>query len=93
MTKTDVEKIRKASRSSDKGPWVDWEEEMWRKCPIRRLSKYLPLSAEDRRMVERDDELTDFEVQKHAAIQNIGDATALLGAPEETSLTSQDESV
>lgn len=82
LTMKDIEKIRKASRSAEKGPWVDWFEEMARKSAVRRLSKYLPLSAEDRRVVERDDELTDFETQKRDAIQNIGDATALLAAPE-----------
>lgn len=90
LTMTDIEKIRKVSRAARSGPWVDWLEEMMRKSAVRRLSKYLPLSAEDRRTVERDDELTDFEVQKHAAIQNIDTATVLLGAPdEETSQTSQ----
>ena len=88
LTMADVEKVRKVSKSKDKdgnsyGPWKDWFEEMARKAAIRRLSKYLPLSAEDRRTVERDDEPTDFEVQKQAAIQDIGGAAALLGAPDE----------
>lgn len=61
MTKNDIEKVRKAGSSQrlwedgkPKGPspepvgiWKDWWEEMWKKSPIRRLSKRLSLSAED----------------------------------------------
>lgn len=83
LTLADVQKIRNASRAKDKGPWVDWFEEMGRKSALRRLAKYLPLSAEDRRTVERDDDLTDFDTQKHAAIQDLSGAAALLGAPAE----------
>jgi len=44
----EVEKIRKVSLNKTRGagPWVDHEDEMWRKTGIRRLAKYLPLSAE-----------------------------------------------
>lgn len=83
LTMADIAKIRNSSRSKDKGPWVDWFEEMMRKSALRRLSKYLPLSSEDRRTVERDDEMTDFDTQKHQAIQDIGGAATLLGAPVE----------
>lgn len=88
LTMADVAKIKAVSRSKDRagnhyGPWVDWEEEMMKKSAIRRLSKYLPLSAEDRRTVERDDELTDFARLKHEAVQNIESAAGLLGAPED----------
>jgi recombination protein RecT len=69
LAKADVDKIRGASKAGNSGPWVSWYEEMARKCAVRRLSKYLPLSAEDQRAVERDDELgTEFERQKNAAL-------------------------
>lgn len=45
MTREDVEKVKKASKASF-GPWVDWEEEMWRKTAVRRLAKMLPLTPE-----------------------------------------------
>jgi recombination protein RecT len=90
LTMEDVSKARKVSRTGDKeyGPWAQWTDEMMRKTAIRRLSKYLPLSAEDNRMLDRDlSEAvdTDFEVQKKAAIaapQSL-DAARLLGAPAE----------
>ena len=36
--------LKKMKRPS--GPWIDNEDEMWRKTSIRRLAKYLPLSVE-----------------------------------------------
>lgn len=47
MTADQVEAIRKRSKSPDSGPWVTDTEEMWRKTPIRKLSKRLPLSTEN----------------------------------------------
>ena len=47
MTAEDVAAIRSRSKSGDSGPWKTDENEMWRKTPIRRLSKRLPLSIED----------------------------------------------
>lgn len=56
MTREDVDKIRKRSRAGASGPWqTDWNE-MAKKTVFRRLSKWLPLSAEFRDAVERDDE-------------------------------------
>lgn len=46
MTKAQVEKVRSVSRTKNKGPWVDWWEEMARKTAIRRLSKRLPMSTD-----------------------------------------------
>lgn len=85
MTVADVEKVRQASRAKNSGPWTQWWDEMARKTAVRRLSKYLPLSAEDMRVVDRDDESpTEFDGLKHAAIdtaqgQSIETAALLLG--------------
>lgn len=69
LAKADVEKIRSVSKAGSSGPWVSWYDEMARKCAVRRLSKYLPLSAEDQRTVDRDDEMpTEFERQKASAL-------------------------
>ena len=46
MNAAEVEKIRKRSQAPDK-IWVTDRGEMWRKTPIRRLAKRLPLSIED----------------------------------------------
>lgn len=46
MTFSEVEAIRARSRAGNNGPWkTDWAE-MAKKTAIRRLSKWLPLSAE-----------------------------------------------
>lgn len=56
MTKDEIEGIRRRSRSGTNGPWVtDWRE-MAKKTAFRRLSKWLPLSAEFRDAVEREDD-------------------------------------
>ncbi len=61
MSYSDVEKVRSASKSKDKGPWVDWWEEMARKTALRRLLKRLPTSADLDDLIRRDDALYDFE--------------------------------
>lgn len=56
LSKDEVEAVRKRSRAGTSGPWVsDWNE-MAKKTAFRRLSKWLPLSAEFRDAQERDDE-------------------------------------
>ncbi len=46
LPKADVDAIRKRSKAAMSGPWVtDWNE-MAKKTAFRRLSKWLPLSAE-----------------------------------------------
>jgi recombination protein RecT len=56
MTREEVEAIRKRSRAGTSGPWVtDWAE-MAKKTAFRRLSKWLPLSADLRQAIEVDDD-------------------------------------
>ena len=56
LGRQEVEKVRKASKAGDSGPWVSWEEEMWKKTAIRRLCKYLPLSPEMQRAISLDEQ-------------------------------------
>ena len=56
MSKDEIESIRKRSRAGTSGPWVTDYNEMAKKTAFRRLSKWLPLSAEFREAVERDDD-------------------------------------
>ena len=51
-----IEKVRKVSRASGNGPWVQWWDEMARKTVFRRLAKWLPMDAEVDDVVRRDDE-------------------------------------
>ena len=46
MTKAQLDKVRASSKSKDRGPWVDWYEEMCRKTVARRHSKVLPMSTD-----------------------------------------------
>lgn len=66
LGKSEVEKVRNASKASGDGPWKTWEEEMWKKTAIRRLCKYLPLSPEMQRAVAID-EAADAGSPQHLA--------------------------
>lgn len=57
MDLNEINKVRSVSRSSDKGPWVQWWDQMARKTVFRRLSKYLPMDAEADELMRRDDEI------------------------------------
>ena len=59
LSPTEVEKVRKRSKSADAGPWVTDYDEMGKKTAFRRHSKWLPLSPDVRAAVERDDEALD----------------------------------
>ncbi len=56
MDVPEIEAVRKRSRAGTNGPWVtDWNE-MAKKTVFRRLSKWLPLSAEYRDASDADDD-------------------------------------
>ena len=64
MTEADVMAIKKVSKSagSSSSPWNGpFESEMWRKTAIRRLSKRLPMSTELQTVLEREDEMYQFQ--------------------------------
>lgn len=61
-----IERVRKVSKSSGSGPWVQWWEEMARKTVFRRLSKWLPLDAETDAIMRRDDEVGTPTVESAA---------------------------
>jgi recombination protein RecT len=54
MTIEEVKAIQKRSRSGGNGPWVTDFNEMAKKTVFRRLSKWLPLSAEIKEVIEAD---------------------------------------
>lgn len=43
---SEIEKVRKVSRSGQSGPWTQWWDEMARKTALRRVLKDAPLSTE-----------------------------------------------
>jgi recombination protein RecT len=80
MTVEEVEAIRSRSRAGKSGPWVtDWNE-MAKKTVFRRLSKWLPLSAEIRDAVEADDD--QFENHRERNVTPMGDPFPGLNANE-----------
>ena len=54
MTREEVDAIRNRSRAGSSGPWVTDYNEMAKKTVFRRLTKWIPLSAEIRDAYERD---------------------------------------
>ena len=60
MDLKELMKVQNMSRAKE-GPWKTWPDQMMRKTPIRRGSKYIPMSAELRQIIERDDEFNPPE--------------------------------
>jgi len=50
MDMEEIQKVRNVSRAKDKGPWVDWWDQMAEKTVGKRLFKRLPLDPKDRRI-------------------------------------------
>ena len=85
LHKDDVMK-RKAMSKALKGPWQDWEREMWLKTAIRALAPKLPLSAELLTSITRNEEptVTAFDRMKQ-------DALLALGAPTGDAIIEEEE--
>lgn len=60
MSVEQVEKVRAVSRARNKGPWVDWWDQMAIKTALRRLAKRLPMSSDLDDLLRRDDDLYDL---------------------------------
>lgn len=48
MDRADLDGVRRAGPRGDKesDAWVNWEDQMWRKAPVRRIAKRLPMGAD-----------------------------------------------
>ena len=64
MTKDDIERTRRASKSPDKGPWRDWYDRMACKSALHRLARRLPSSCEIAEMLSADREHYDFNQER-----------------------------
>lgn len=63
MTRAQVEAIRARARSGNNGPWKTDYEEMAKKTVVRRIAKYVPMSAEVERAFDVDNgDYVDGEV-------------------------------
>ena len=76
MTMDDVEQVRKASKTPDKGPWRDWYERMAVKSALHRLTKRLPNSSEIAEMLDQGNFLYEFKGEQSES------ETALPDKPE-----------
>lgn len=73
LHRQDVEKRRAASKStSSNSPWVTWETEMWLKTAIRYIAKRLPISSDILQKIDADNDPTEFDKMRHAAIEQLG---------------------
>ena len=68
MSRAEIEKVRKASKAGNSGPWSNHWEEMAKKTVIRRLFKYLPVSIEAVRAVEIDEKTDRGEATTEAEV-------------------------
>lgn len=56
MDMNQLNKIKKLSKSPDKGPWSQFPEEMQKKTILRRLAKRLPMSSDLDQTLSKEDE-------------------------------------
>lgn len=48
MDRADLDGVRRAGQRGDKesDAWLNWEDQMWRKAPVRRIAKRLPMGSD-----------------------------------------------
>ena len=86
MTVAEVNAIRKRSRSGEnpKAPWAtDWAE-MARKTVARRACKWLPMSTEAARMLDRDEDFVDSTAVETSQTAVLSAAPAAPALPAQT---------
>lgn len=79
MTIQEIDAIRRRSKASEHGPWTTDYNEMAKKTVIRRLLKYLPLSASLARALEVEDEAEDDLGRAASKVVEMHSATAAFG--------------
>lgn len=83
----DIEGIRKRSKAANAGPWKTDYNEMAKKTVFRRCSKWLPLSAEVRDKIEKDDDqFIDISTPKAPKFEVVAPITATAGGPNPVTL-------
>jgi recombination protein RecT len=91
MRKSDVDKVRQRSRSSNSGPWVTDYEEMARKTVVKRLMKYVPMSVEVANVLEHES-VVDFVPDFSNALPQ-ADESSPLALPHESASVPRIDSV
>lgn len=67
LSKGEIDAVRKRSKAGNNGPWVTDYNEMAKKTAFRRLSKWLPISAEMADAFEADDDRLDRQEREISA--------------------------
>lgn len=86
LNKEEIDGIRRRSKSGSSGPWQTDYNEMAKKTAFRRLAKWLPLSAEFRDAVDKDDDVVIPErdvTPKAARAEPLNPFSTLPEAPAE----------
>jgi recombination protein RecT len=85
LTREEVDAIRARSKAGKSGPWVTDYNEMAKKTAFRRVSKWIPLSAEIRDAIHADDDTIDGEVLRPSKPKlGLDDLTdRLIGTPKD----------
>lgn len=88
LTRAEIDKRRRVSKNSDKGPWKDWLPEMCRKTAIRALSSSLPKSVQKVAAME-----AEIERGNYARLDEENDGELLIDIlpTEDDSTTATDE--
>lgn len=84
LNKDEIDAIRRRSKSGSSGPWQTDYNEMAKKTAFRRLAKWLPLSAEFRDAIDKDDDVVVPErdvTPKAARAQPLDPFTTMPEAP------------
>lgn len=65
MNTEQVTDVKNTSRAKETGPWSGpFEDEMWRKTCLRRLSKRLPMSTDVEEVIRRDGDIYDLNPEQ-----------------------------
>lgn len=67
MQRWELDRVREVSKQANGDAWVKWPDQMFRKAPVRRLAKYLPLGSDYFRAAAVD-ELLDSGNATNAAL-------------------------
>lgn len=89
MKKSEVDAIRKLSKSGNTGPWKDFYNEMAKKTAFKRLSKWLPLNPEVQEAIAKEDEI---EFAKVEVVDNVPPAPKLFANPVDFEVSEIEES-
>lgn len=74
MTTAEVDAVRNSSRAANTGPWKSHYGEMAKKTVFRRATKWLPLTADIRDHLDKEDAIDLVDVTAHSARSSRVDA-------------------